>query len=472
MQQELINLKKEKEQLEQKVREEENRRVNTVLPAKSTTTPSMKPFHSQRHSPISLDSLDARLQSPSSRSSQSSISKSYPQQCAESAPTHPIQKRDASQMTTVSLTRDIGVTTNQVKTRTTAVNTDQKIYSKQELQAAIDLTIEKQQLEQFHVYQKKLISVGTQMCPAAIPQKQTVSTSQQTQNESQTIFTQTCTNQKSVEISCRPQTRTIGISDHSTVEEVCRTCAIEKRAIGCGPDDEPSLISLKLMDVALPKRSLTFSLGDGEKLNISRKSTGTQYSFVGPMKIDSSTQHAAPITRDKQCQQSGPIMCNQMNDTNGLIKIKSQGCATDPIQQIEKCNVESNTEPRQLENVSTNTNPPLKLLDHSTNTTKIQFKDAACGAIVKPHISISCADNYCDTCKESIMNLAKGFTKPTNSVSVSIQSIPETSRIPRPMTLMSPRTERKFLRQNTYTVPSSDDSPIEQQVCPAEMFLR
>lgn len=433
----------------------------------------MKPFHSQRHSPISLDSLNARLQPPYSPSSQSSTSKSSPPQSAESSPTPPIQKRDASQMTTVSLTREIGITTNQVKTRTTAVNTDQKSYTKQELQAAIDLTIEKQRLEQFHAQQKKLISVGTQMHPVAIPQKQTSSTSQQTQNESQTIFTQTCTNQKSVGISCHPQIRSIGTSDHSTVEEVCRTCSIEKRTIGCGPDEEPSMISLKLMDVALPKRSLTFSLGDGEKLNISRKSIGTQYSFIGPTKIDSSTQHIAPLMRDKQCQQSGPNMCNQMNDTTGLIKIKNQGCATDPIEQIKKFNAESNTEPRQLESASTNTNPPLKLLDHSTNTTTIQLKDVACGGIVKPHISISCADNYCDTCKDSIMNLAKGFTKNTNCASVSILPIPETSsRIPRPMTLMSPRTERKFLRQNTYTVPSGDDSPIEQQVCPAEMFLR
>lgn len=477
LQQQLLILKKEKEQLQQKVKEEDTRRTDRVLSTKSTTTTTTplnnNPFHSQRHSPISLDSLNARLQPPYSTSSQSSTGKSSPSQSSE-ATTAPIQKRDASQMTTVCLTREIGITTNQIQTRATAVNTDQKSYTKQELQAAIDLTIEKQRLEQSHAQQKKLISVGTQMQPVTIPQKQTVSTSQQTQNESQTISTQTRANQKSVEISCHPQTRSIGISDHSTIEVLCRTCSIEKRTIGCGPDEEPSMISLKLMDAATPKRSLTFSLGDGEKLNILRKSIGTQYSFVGPTKIDSSTQHLAPLMRDKQCQQCGPIMLNQMNDTNGLIKIKNQGCATDPIQQIKKFNAESNTEPQQLESVATNTNPPLKLLDHSTNTIKIHLKDAACGGIVKPHISISCADNYCDSCKDSIMNLAKGFTKNANgsSVSASVLPIAETSRIPRPMTLMSPRTERKFLRQNTYTVPSNDVSPIEQQMCPAEMFLR
>lgn len=469
-------MKKEKQQLQQKVKEEETRRANTVLPSKNATTPLVKPFHSERHSPISLDSLNAKFQAPYSPSSQPAISKSSPPQTTESTPTPFVQKRDASQMTTVSLTREIGITTNQIKTRTAAVNTDKKSYTKEELQAAIDLTIEKQQHEQFHAQQKKLISVGTQMHIVSMPQKQTTSTSQQTQNESQTSSTQTRTNQKSVEISCHPQTRSIGISDHSTVEEVCRNCAIEKRTIGCGPDDEPSLISLKLMDVQPTafQRSLTFSLGDGEKLNISRKSIGTQYSFTGPTKIDSSTQHIAPLMRDKQCQESGPIKYNQMNDTNGLIKIKNQSCSTEPIQQVKKFNAESNTEPRQLETVSTNTNPPLKLLDHSTNTIKIQLKDVACGGVVKPHISISCADNYCDTCKDSIMNLAKGFTKNMSSASVpsSISPIAETSRIPRPMTLMSPRTDRKFLRQNTYTLPSSDESPIEQQICPAEMFLR
>lgn len=450
--------------LEQKVKEEETRRTNVVLSTKSTTTPSTKPFQAQRHSPISLDSLNARLQSP-----YSTTNKSSPPQSTNPTPIPPIQKRDASQMTTMSLTREIGITTNQVKTRTTAVNTDQKSYTKQELQAAIDLTIEKQQLEQLQAQKKKQISVGTQMQPVVIPPKQTASISQQTQIESQSIAIQTRADQKSVEISCHPQTRSIGISDHTTIKEVCSVCSIEKHSIGCGPDEEPSLISLKLMDVPPPKRSLTFSLGDGEKLNISRKTIGTQYSFVGPTKIDSSTQHVAPILRDKQCQQSGPITNNQITDTNGLIALKNKGCATDPIQQVKKYNAESNTEPRQLESVSTNTNPPLKLLDHGTNTIKIQLKEVACGATVKPHISISCADNYCDTCKDTIMHLAKGFTKSTICVT---PPSPETSRIPRPMALMSPRTERKFVRQNTYTVPSSDASLIEQQMCPAEMFLR
>lgn len=444
-----------------------------MLPAKNTSTPLKIQFHSQRHSPISLDSLNARLQPPYSTSSQLSTGKSSPSQLTESTtPVQPpVQKRDASQMTTAHLTREVGITTNQIKTRSTAVNTDQKSYTKQELQAAIDLTIEKQQLEQLHTQQKKLISVGTQMQPVAIPQKQIVSTSQQTQSESQNMSTQTRTNQKSVEISCHPQTRSIGCSDHSTVETLCHICSIEKRTIGCGPDEEPSLISLKLMDVAPPKRSLTFSLGDGEKLSISRKSIGTQYSFIGPTKIDSMTQHVAPLMKDKQCQQSGPITSNQINDTNGLIKIKNQACGTDTLQQIQKFDAESNTEPPKKESVSTNTSPALQLLDHSTNTTKVHLKDAACGGTIKPHISISCADNYCDSCKDSIMNLAKGFTKNTNSASF-LPSVPETSRIPRPMTLSSPRTERKFLRQNTYTVPSSDESPVEQQMCPAEMFLR
>lgn len=447
------------------------------MPPKNTSTPLTKPFHSQRHSPISLDSLNARLQPPFSPPSQSTISKSSPPQTTEAThtpPNPPIQKRDASQMTTVSLTREIGITTNQVKTRTTSVNTDQKSYTKEELQAAIDLTIEKQQREQFHAQQKKLISVGTQMHPVTIPQKQTTSTSQQTQIESHSIAIQTRTNQKSVEISCHPQTRSIGTSDHTTIKEKCRTCSTEKHTIACGPDEEPSPISLKLMDSAPFKRSLTFSLGDGEKLNISRRSIGTQYSVVGPPKIDCSTQHVAPVMRDKQCQQSGPNMNNQITDTNGLIALKSQGCATDPIQQIKKFNAECNTESRKLESVSTNTNPPSKLLDHSTNTVKVNSKDAACGGSVKPHISISCADNYCDTCKDTIMHLAKGFTKNTNGASVGTPPLPlpETTRIPRPMALMSPRTERKFVRQNTYTVPSNEVSPIEQQICPAEMFLR
>lgn len=440
------------------------------MPAKTTTTPLSKPFHSQRHSPISLDSLNVILQPPST----STANKSSPQQPVTSTPSAPpIQKRDASQMTTVSLTREIGITTNQIKTRTTAANTDQKSYTKQELQAAIDLTIERQRLELYQAQQKKLVSVGTQMQPIIIPKKQTVSVGQQTQqHESQTISTQTQVNQKSIEISCHPQTRSIGVSDHTTAKEVCNICSIEKRTVACGTDEEePSTISLKLMDMAPPKRSLTFSLGDGEKLNISRKSIGTQYSWIGPTKIDSSTQHISPLMRDKQCQQSGPITCNQLNDTSGLIKIKSQSCATDPVQQIKKFNAETSTESRQVESVYTNTDPPLKRLDHSTNTMKIHSKDVACGGIVKPHISISCAENYCDTCKDSIVNLAKGFAKNTNGVSVppSVLPVQETSRIPR---LMSPRTERKFVRQNTYTVPSTESSPIEQQMCPAEMFLR
>lgn len=470
-------MKKEKEQLEQKVHDEEVRRVNLASPPKTTTVPLTKPFHPQRHSPISLDSLNVKLQPPFSASPNSTVNK--PTNTSQSPPCHPTtQKRDVSQMTTAVLTRDIGITTNQLKTRTTAVNTDQKHYTKQELQAAIDLTIEKQQLEQLQIkqaQQQNLISVGTQMHPVTIPSKQTISTCQQTQIESQSVAIQTRANQKSIEISCHPETRSIGISDNTTIEEICRKCSGKKRTIGCGPDEEPSLISLKLMDATTPKRSLTFSLGDGEKLNIARKSIGTQYSVIVPKKIDSFTQHIAPIMKDKQCQQSVLAMTNQHTDTLGLLERKNRACATEPIQEVKKLNAESNTESRRTESVSTNTNAPLKQLDHSTNTVRIQSKDVACGVAVKPHILISCADNYCDTCKDTIMHLAKGFTKGSNgggNGGLAGVPIAETSRIPRPTTLMSPRTERKFMRQNTYTLPSSDESPIEQQVCPAEMFLR
>ncbi|XP_072766423.1 uncharacterized protein [Anoplolepis gracilipes] len=94
-----------------------------------------------------------------------------------------------------------------------------------------------------------------------------------------------------------------------------------------------------------------------------------------------------------------------------------------------------------------------KYRDFGTSTTKKKFVDVSVGDSVRPHISISCAANYCDNCKEMIKSLAKQIANNAEN-SLNHQNSNMVSRIPRPshISLNTSSDHRKqFKRQDTYT---------------------
>jgi len=89
--------------------------------------------------------------------------------------------------------------------------------------------------------------------------------------------------------------------------------------------------------------------------------------------------------------------------------------------------------------------------DFGTSTMKKTLIDVSVGESVRPHISISCAANYCDNCKETIKSLAKQIAN--NAENLNHQNSNMVSRIPRPshIPLNTSEHRRHFKRQDTYT---------------------
>lgn len=93
-----------------------------------------------------------------------------------------------------------------------------------------------------------------------------------------------------------------------------------------------------------------------------------------------------------------------------------------------------------------------KYREFGTSTMKKMYVDVSVGDSVRPHISISCAANYCDNCKETIKSLAKQIASNTEN-SLNHQNTNMVSRIPRPshISLNTSDQRRQFKRQDTYT---------------------
>jgi len=90
--------------------------------------------------------------------------------------------------------------------------------------------------------------------------------------------------------------------------------------------------------------------------------------------------------------------------------------------------------------------------DFGTSTMKKTLVDVSVGESVRSHISISCAANYCDNCKETIKSLAKQIANNTEN-SLNHQNSNMVSRIPRPshIPLNTSDHRKQFKRQDTYT---------------------
>ncbi|XP_076177002.1 KN motif and ankyrin repeat domain-containing protein 2 kank isoform X2 [Ptiloglossa arizonensis] len=94
-----------------------------------------------------------------------------------------------------------------------------------------------------------------------------------------------------------------------------------------------------------------------------------------------------------------------------------------------------------------------KKREFGTSPVKKKYQDVSVGESVKPHISISCAANYCDNCKETIKNLAKQIVNNAEN-NMNHQNTNLVSRIPRPSHIPLNNVlehRRQFKRQDTYT---------------------
>ncbi|XP_037914287.1 KN motif and ankyrin repeat domain-containing protein 2 isoform X3 [Hermetia illucens] len=455
----LSTLKEEKRQLQIQLRKDE-----ATSPSAASSSQKMIQvisFTPQRISPVALESLGSRIRSHS----QSELT------------TKKTLKRDVGIMCTQH-TKDVGTLVSPTMVRSIGVNptmTDSihdDIFTRSQLDDILKKSIVEYEVRKRKEKHRNLVSIGTQMVPKAQPEKKTCSTQATVEKpptkEQASMITPM---RKDAYALHKPETRTVGSSEHKTTDILCERCGVPRRTVACGPDSEESKQYLSLKQMDMPPRSLSFHLGETEKLNIKRKTIGTQYQI--------STKHAAvqssvatdsvgvqnvPTYATKSCQHFADS-AQKTTDTLGLIQLVDHFTNTDKIipEKVITYNQASNTDQIRTKDYGTNTLPPARLQHMSSNTDKVSHKDVGCGDVIKPHISIACADNYCDSCKDAIKNLAKEFSKVLGSPTLG--SSVEHSRIPRPTTLTSPRPVRKkFMRQNTYTVQQSPSpSPVGER---------
>lgn len=390
------------------------------------------------------------------------------------------------------ITRDVGCSPPPVtKTHTTGVYTDitiaptEKIYTKRDLEASLKEQKHIQDLEKI----RRSISVGVQI-NEGIFKPYARQTGTQTMPlidaiQKTTVALMCRPEQRDVAVLYAPQLRTVGVSDHTTQDPVCDKCNIRKYSVAVGPDKISATVGISLK--TLDQRSSSFSLGENEKLKLRRKHVSVQCST---MMSNAATQHS-PLQASKQIQYS-PDTFTQQTDTKGLIDVKNNYTLTDHRVNKSKDSF-TNTEAVRTREYGTNVKIQERKADHSTNTDAIQKRDAGCGDIFpRGHIQIVCAENYCDSCKDSIKSLAREFAKTsfkdqplqlskslveTTSTPVETQTnkqatltttvTPQSeSKIPKPsVTTPSPTGQRKFVRQNTYTL---ENPSVEKSFIPFE----
>ncbi|XP_032585442.1 KN motif and ankyrin repeat domain-containing protein 1 isoform X2 [Drosophila mojavensis] len=461
MELELNSLRSEKQRLQR--RNEELLRSQRQTP--SPPSPGVKngspvQFTPQRISPVSLESLGARMRSSSSSPS--------------------IIRRDVATQAAgkVTATRDAAVGAK-LSVRDVATQQAEAIYSQAELKQRIEQAIGERRQQRL----RQLISVGTQMY---VPQREQREKGMQTVPERPVLKHNVSISAKPATresfTSCQPEVRSVGSSEHRITDVLCEKCAITKRSVSVSCGTEEPLERPKPAQL-LPGRSNTFSLGEHEQLAIKRKAIGCQTLSTSVHSASSQTTTAtvrstgAQVMPEQQqmATQCAPVEAtSRQTDTNGLQRLTRSSVKAEqlmaPLVRPTTCHTGSNTEPSPLVK-------PERLTVHSAcNTEQVRKRDVGCGDIVKPHISIACAANYCDSCKEAIQVLAKDFSKaetsdlapvsptaaaatPTaasSTTSTVRRSSSADSRIPRPKHLTSPSPVRKqFQRQNTYTLPTA-----------------
>lgn len=219
----------------------------------------------------------------------------------------------------------------------------------------------------------------------------------------------------------RPKLRTIG----------CNPIVPQTSDSSCGTDSQPLTMTLvegitiaSTTDQPPNKDALSLSLKDMNKLPITR-TNGTQ------------TLH---LLMHNQTTQSSPSVINKATDSNDLIRVIHRTSMTENPQKRDQ-NVHTGDLITVLQ-AGTNTPPPLLPITRTTasNTATVIVKS----------VGINC--------------------DPQSEAS-AINLFGNSSKIPRP----SPLPQRKFVRQETFTVSSTqskdDDDEIFKQ-CPAEALLK
>lgn len=487
------------------------------LKVEASTSP-LKPFSPQRVCAMSLESLNFRFPNTSSPTnsvqsnpslSLNNFSNASIASASQSLMSGAHLQRNVGSMTQSTLTRDIGIVTitpEKKRTRSTASNTDAvqtqavAVHSIG-VQCLIEDKKEEEKDEKKH-YRNASTSMPRSVSPPPAPIP-----SAPKAIEKHSVGISAVPNVRNKQCMVRPDVKSIGIDniyqkirtrDHGTdpIAELIESNSESK------PDSNAfASISLKSLDLLSSASAVVQqmpTIGDNQPKVIKTTSIGVQHV---PNVLSTSTQCAErPATPPPPPPKVATA--TQFTDTCDLMLCIHRAVNTDA--PAAKRDVPTNTEPIRTLDESTNTtaNGVKSTTDIGTNPDRNAFTDDERSALHQCHNCLAKIEIKQQTIiSKKNMKFEQQQQQQRMHISMASQSqsaddaqskdADASSRIPRPTALISPRPDRKFNRQNTYTVPSPAVSISPSQVtplaaatamasaqpanmvqCPAEAYLR
>lgn len=432
-----------------------------------------KQFNTQRVCATSLESLNVRFSNASPVDLQK-VQEAAPIQLANQPVTH-----NVGCMTTKSVLRDVGIVTVPIVADTKAVAVNTNISGPD----SFEDVLKKPKMQSVSVHSQCEPKIATKNA-ATITDAEPIH-----RTETKSIGVMCSPNVTTSSCMARPESRSIGVEN---IYQKTRT-----RTIGVDPikpiDEHPSTnqnssrISLKLLDNI---QGSATTLLNAEKL-AEVKTKPKEYRTMG-------IQHS-PNQSDKysQCKEfiAEPLpkvpSRTESTDTCDLVLLIHRGVNTEMVKP--KTSQFTNTDRIFTDEKSTNTLNSSKNLKTSQTNTDPSDMLAEKMADEKPNEPAPLNEHKCHNCLAKIeirqRTIIKNPNKSHNITSIAsasasssvdqtsceeltLQQTDSQTRIPRPTALISPRSEKKFTRQNTYTVHSSPTTPVESTAaCPAEIYL-
>lgn len=477
-------------QMEEIVAKLKREKLSTPSAPPSTKTEAatspLKPFSPQRVCAMSLESLNFRFPTTSSptNSVQSNPSLSLHNFSSTSA-SH--LQRNVACMTQSPLTRDIGVVTltpERKSMRSTASNTDSTTKASAAVHnVAIQCVIDEGPKREFR---NASTSTPRPVTPPPEPVVAVVTHS---------IGVMATPHVRDNQCTARPEVKSIGTEniyrkvrtrDHGTDPIVELNVAVNVPTVDLS--STYASISLKSLDLLSSATSMVPPMADEKPSKTTpTASIGIQHT---PDVLSTGSQCIIerPITPPPTPPPSAPKVHTQTisTDTCDLLLLRHRGVNTDaPVAKRDRL---TNTEPVRTTHESTNTTPVRAnpTCDTGTSPDQNTIGDDAlhqchsCLAKIEIKQQTIITNKTTKSDRQLHQANVQAATIIQAAEDVQTKEADASSRIPRPTALISTRPDRKFNRQNTYTVaspvslsptqPSSTTSPAI--ICPAEAYLR
>lgn len=225
----------------------------------------------------------------------------------------------------------------------------------------------------------------------------------------------------------RPKVRTVS----------CGTVEASKKNVACETDEQILMMTTITGITIAPSTVSTVAQTPGQQNDVPSLSLKDMNKL--PVQRTSATQTQNILTH-QQATQSSPIVINKATDSNDLVRVVHKMSMTEVLPRRDQ--MVHTGDLIKIHQTGTNTPPPLVAITRSTasNTNNVSLKS----------VGINCEAQV-----ETLGNLLNHQGN---------------SKIPRP----SPMAQRKFVRQETFTVSSPPESNEEKDYkeCPAEILLK